>query len=254
MRSALIGSSGFVGSTILGQYPFDDLYRSSNIEEIRGRSYDLIVCAGAPAAKWKANREPAEDIANLRRLMDCVRETRAEIFVVISTVDVYPVPRNVDESTAIDPEAGDPYGRHRYELERFSSACFRDCRIVRLPGLFGAGLRKNFIFDLMQNPDALHLTDARSEFQFYDMSRLWSDLQVVIEGNLPLVNFATEPVSAAEVAADCFGRRFTNETEKGPVFYDMHTRFAERFGGAAPYMYSRAETLARVSAFAGIAT
>ncbi len=51
MTSALIGFSGFVGSTLLKQAYFESLYRSTNIGEIEGQSFNTVVCAGAPAQK-----------------------------------------------------------------------------------------------------------------------------------------------------------------------------------------------------------
>ena len=53
-ETALIGYSGFVGGNLLRQRSFDACFNSSNIEAIAGRSFDLVVCAGAPAEKWKA--------------------------------------------------------------------------------------------------------------------------------------------------------------------------------------------------------
>jgi nucleoside-diphosphate-sugar epimerase len=250
MRSALIGSSGFVGGTLLAQTSFDDHYRSTNIEAIRGARYELLVCAGAPAAKWKANQDPAADLANLRRLMDCLRTVRAGEAILISTIDVYPDPAGVDEGTPIDPEKNTPYGRHRYWLEQFFTAQFPRCRRIRLPGLFGAGLRKNFLFDLLRNPSALPLTHRASRFQFYDMSRLWDDIGRVRAAGLTLANFATEPVAAGVVAGECFGERFVNETERPPVRYDMQTRHAAVWGAAGRYLMPAPEVLRRVSAFA----
>lgn len=49
MTKALIGYTGFVGTTLLKQTKFDDFYRSTNINDIKGKKFDLVVCAGAPA-------------------------------------------------------------------------------------------------------------------------------------------------------------------------------------------------------------
>ena len=69
MSNALIGYSGFVGSTLLKQGSFDTLYRSSNIGEIEGKTFDTLVCAGAPAQKWIANREPEADLQKIEGLI-----------------------------------------------------------------------------------------------------------------------------------------------------------------------------------------
>ena len=68
MADALIGYTGFVGSNLLRQRAFDATYNSKNIGDIAGREFELLVCAGAPAAKWLANSKPDEDAANLDRL------------------------------------------------------------------------------------------------------------------------------------------------------------------------------------------
>lgn len=61
MNNNLIGVPGFAGSTLIKQVPFESLYRSTNISEIQGISFDIVVRAGAPAQKWIANRDPEAD-------------------------------------------------------------------------------------------------------------------------------------------------------------------------------------------------
>jgi hypothetical protein len=63
--SALIGYTGFVGSNLLRQRTFDACFNSSNIDQINGRSFDLVVGCGARAEKWKANADPAADLDNI---------------------------------------------------------------------------------------------------------------------------------------------------------------------------------------------
>lgn len=249
MTKALIGYTGFVGGTLLGQVAFDDLYRSTNIAEIGGARYDLVVCAAAPGQKWKANRDPDSDKANLQMLMGHLRTVRADTFVLISTIDVYPKPSSVDETTPVNSEEGEPYGRHRLLLEEFAASYFDRAFVVRLPGLFGKGLRKNYVYDLLRNPDALHLTHCDSVFQFYDMARLWADLDIVLRNDIRLMNFATEPVSAREVAERAFGVRFGNRTERAPVTYDMRTIHARVFGASGLYIASSEEILRRLARF-----
>ena len=249
MRSALIGSTGFVGGTLLRQTSFDEQFHSTDIENIRGRSYDLLVCAGAPAEKWKANRAPEVDQANLQRLMQCLAEVRAQHVVLISTVDVYAVPVGVDEDTTIDPGATSAYGRHRYQLEvfvrdRFETTC------VRLPGLFGRGLKKNVIYDFLNNNEMSAICPD-SVYQFYDLDDLWRDIAQVRAQGLGLVNFAVEPVSVRDVARDGIGIEFDNPLAVNAVRYDMHTRYAGLLGGAGVYLRSRHEVLAAMRDFVG---
>ena len=249
MRSALIGSTGFVGGTLLRQASFDEQFHSTDIENIRGRSYDLLVCAGAPAEKWKANRAPEQDRASLQRLMQCLAEVHAEHVVLISTVDVYAVPVGVDEDTAIDSVATSAYGRHRFELEVFVRDRF-DTTCVRLPGLFGRGLKKNVIYDFLNHNETSAIC-PESVFQFYCLDDLWRDIAQVRAHGLGVVNFAVEPVSVRDVAREGLGIEFENPRAVNAVRYDMRTRYAGLLGGAGAYLRSRHEVLAAIRDFAG---
>ena len=248
MNSALIGYTGFVGTTLRGQTSFDANFNSSNIQDIADQSYSLVVCAGAPAAKWIANQEPEADLKNLNMLMDYLKSIHAEQFVLISTVDVYQTPIGVDEQTPIDTESLHAYGKHRYFLEQFVAENFANHRIVRLPGLFGTGLRKNFLFDMIHKGES-PWTHHASVFQFYNMGNLWHDLQTVLQSDLSLINFATEPVSAADVAAHAFSLDYAFETENPPVQYDMQTCQAEFFGATGPYIQPASDVLNQIRAF-----
>ena len=71
--NALIGHTGFVGSNLALQLPFEAKFSSRNIGDIRGKTFDTIVCAGAYAAKWKANQDPQADREAVERLMAPLR-------------------------------------------------------------------------------------------------------------------------------------------------------------------------------------
>jgi nucleoside-diphosphate-sugar epimerase len=245
MRSALIGHTGFVGGNLLLDHSFEGLYHSANVEEIVGQHFDLVVCAGAPAVKWKANQHPLEDRACLSRLMVALEQMTAERFILISTVDVYGQVNGVDEDCS--PTGATPYGLHRLELEQFVARQF-NALIVRLPALFGPGLKKNTIYDLL-NTHAVEKIDSRSVFQFYDVRHLWHDISVVTDAGLSLIHLATEPVSMAEVAREAFGFEWVNHLPGTPAAYDLRTRHATLFGGSNGYVCGKDPVLADLAAF-----
>ncbi|MCL1464403.1 hypothetical protein [Argonema galeatum] len=248
MSTALIGYTGFVGGNLIGQRQFDELYNSKNIDSIAGKNFELIVCSGAPAVKWLANKEPIKDAETLARLKGCLGQVSASKIVLISTVDVYPVPIKVDEDTEIDTKDLHPYGKHRLELERFVCDRF-DTSIIRLPGLFGSGLKKNIVYDFIHNNNVEQI-HKDSEFQFYYLDNLWPDIQTVLNNNLSLVNFGTEPTSVKEVAREGFGIDFTNKTPNQPARYDMRTKYSHLFGNPTDvYMYSKERVLGELKDF-----
>ncbi len=235
MADALIGHSGFVGGSILRSRPFEYLYRSIDIDTIRGQSFDLLVCCGAPAEKWRANKDPEEDRARLATLTDALADVRAKHVVLISTIDVYPVPRGLDERATIDPALAQPYGRHRYELEEFFKTRF-DTTIVRLPGLYGRGLKKNAIYDLLHGRP-VDGVPGNASFQFYDTDRVWVDVERVLGARISLANITAEPVTMNDVAARVFGREMPTPIAESAAHYDIKSIHADLVGGHDGYWF-----------------
>ncbi len=248
MANALIGHTGFVGSNLCRQHTFTDCYHSKNIEQIRNTAHELLVISGAPAVKWLANREPEADLENLQRLMQNLDNTEAESVVLISTIDVYPNPRGVDEETAIDPEQQHAYGRHRLLLEQFVQRRFANTLVLRLPGLFGAGLKKNAIYDFMHDNET-HKIHCDAVYQFYNLDNLWSDITRMRKAGLGLVNVASEPFSIAEMTRYAFGFEFANRPPIEPACYDFRTIHDGVLGGTAGYLYSRDHVLGELRRF-----
>ena len=249
MPDALVGYSGFVGQTLLRQRAFDELYRSTNIASIDGRAFDTVVCAGAPAQKWIANRDPAADASKIDALIARLDTLQCRHFTLISTVDVFRDPDGVNEATEVDDAGLHAYGSNRLRLEQFVENRFDDHMIVRLPGLVGPGLRKNVIFDML-NGNNLHAIDGRAQFQFYPMVNLWHDLAIARGAGLRLVHLTAEPVVVADIAQHAFGLAIDQPANGKPARYDMRSLHADLFGGAQHYQYSARETLLAIRAYA----
>lgn len=249
MAKALIGYTGFVGSTLMKQTQFDELYRSTNINDIKGKKFDLVVCAGAPAQKWIANADPQGDREKIDSLIACLDSIECDNFILISTVDVFKTPDNVDENTPIDVQDLHAYGLNRYRLEQFVEKRFSRHVIVRLPGLVGPGLRKNIIFDFL-NDNSVEKIESRNVFQFYPMVNLWFDINTALENNIRLIHLTSEPVSVAQIAREGFGFDFSIQQAASPVSYDMRSLYGSLFGGGTHYQYSVKETLQAVRHYA----
>ncbi len=247
---ALVGWSGFVGGSLLKQRPFNHRFRSTDIEDIRGRTFKTVICAGAPAQKWIADGEPAADRANIEKLGAALATVTADLFILISTVDVFSDSRGATEDTATNAEELAPYGKNRLWLEQAVVDTFAKRLIVRLPGLVGPGLRKNALFDLL-NSNNLHAIDSRATYQFYPMVNLNSDLTKATDAGLDLVHLTSAPVTIALVANEGFGHRFDHRVAgRTPAHYDFGTKHSGVFGGTGPYTYSQRESLLAVRAYA----
>lgn len=145
----LVGYTGFVGSNLYEKGQFDAVFNSQNIEEAYGTNPGLIIYAGLRAEKYLANQAPEKDMELILQAEENIRRIAPEKLVLISTIDVFENPQDVDETTRIKTENLHPYGYNRYQLECWVREHFPEALIVRLPGLFGKNIKKNFIYDFI---------------------------------------------------------------------------------------------------------
>lgn len=298
----LVGSTGFVGGNLLAKHTFAAECHSSDITAQYGTRPDLCVYAGVPAAMFLANADPEADLAVMRAARENIRQIAPKRLVLISSIAVLADSRGVyEDSPAQDTEALPAYGKNRLQLERWVREDFPDALIVRLPALYGAGIRKNFLFDLhtitpaMLRPEkyselaaksplvksaytladngfyklngtadsaalraffaandfnALAFTDARSRYQFYNLGRLWSDMEAARAADVKLLHLCTPPVSAAEVYTAVTGKAdWHNELPKPPFDYDLRSRHAALLGGSGDYLCTKQQELDDITRF-----
>ncbi len=153
--SAIIGYTGFVGGNLCDQSQYTDYYNSKNIQEIEGKHYDTIVCAGIPAAMWLANNKPEQDLEQILQLTRLLGTCSCERFVLISTIAVYDAQqKGMNEQTEDMLESQLTYGKNRYVAEQEIARSFPKHHILRLPALFGPHIKKNFLYDLCNQEPA----------------------------------------------------------------------------------------------------
>ena len=176
MKTALVGYTGFVGSNIYEKGCFDYKFNSKNIEEAYGLKPDFLIYAGIRAEKYLANISPENDLNTVKVGMENIKKINPQKLVLISTIDVYPTPVNVDEDTEITPQQLQPYGANRYYLEQQVREYFPSALIVRLPGLFGKNIKKNFIYDFINKIPTMIKKD-----KFQELAEKESDLSLYYE-------------------------------------------------------------------------
>lgn len=161
MRSALVGYTGFVGGNIASSFGFDELFNSKNIADAFGKGFDLLVYAGVRAEKFLANRNPQADRAMIHQAFDNIKRIDPKKVVLISTIDVYRDSSGKDETSDMPVKGLQPYGKDRLELESLVRDNY-DSLVIRLPALFGKGIKKNFIFDALTVAPSM-LTEEKYE-------------------------------------------------------------------------------------------
>lgn len=145
----LVGNTGFVGSNIAACHFFDGTFHSTNIEEAFFKNPDLLVYSAVPAEMFLANQNPEKDKLSIQNAIENIKKINPKHIVLISTIAVYKNPINVNEDSQIEVEGLSPYGKNRYELEKWVEEYSERHNIIRLPALFGKNLKKNFIYDFI---------------------------------------------------------------------------------------------------------
>lgn len=240
--NALIGHTGFIGGHLARQRAWDACFNRDNLDAIRGRRFELLVCAGLPSDVWRANANPAGDRSNMLGLATALADVRADRFVLVSTTKVYPDPVGVDEDTRFEAGRGRAYAEHRLEFERIVARLFARCHVARLPTVFGEGMRANVLRDLVRR-QGLDAIEPRSTHQWYPIGRLADDLDRVVERGLACANLCAEPVSNAAIH-----RAFFDDLPIGtravPVrHHDVRTRHGRALDGSEHYLTSADESV-----------
>lgn len=217
MKKALVGYTGFVGSNICGNERFDGLYNSRNIEEAYGTKPDLLVYAGLRAEKYLANHEPERDLELIHQAENNIMQIAPKKLVLISTVDVLKDPAGADENTLIDTEGLNAYGANRYVLEQFVRKEYPEALIIRLPGLFGKNIKKNFIYDYM-NRIPFMLTEAKMQELCEKDPELKIYYQMQDNGFFKVAELSAENRSLLRKKFDLLGFSALNFTDSRNVY------------------------------------
>ena len=138
-----MGSTGFVGSNLQSIGEFDALASSANISNFSGLHFDEMTIAAGDARKWYANQNADKDLIHIKSLIDGVKKIKADRVIHFSTVDAYANREGAERELAANVSK-EPYGNHRYYLEQCLMDLYENVSVIRLPGLFGSGLKKKY--------------------------------------------------------------------------------------------------------------
>jgi len=239
----LLGYTGLVGSNLDHEY-FDILLNRSNIDAFIQRDLEVqeLWIAAGDARKWFALKEPTifkKDSVSLTKKIIQLNPKKAILF---STIDVYDGEHSVNENNL--PRPIHPYGKIQLEREIVLKNQLEELSIVRLPGLFGSNLRKNFIFDLLnRRTDYIESLNGFSQFQYFDLNLLHSR---VLTLNADVTNLVTEPVSVSDIYS-CYTRVYKEKYEfkgKSSVMYNVMTSQT-----ASGYFHTKDDVKQRLYAF-----
>ena len=228
-KIALVGYTGFVGSNLLQFYKFDKLYNSKNFYKAKNKTFDKVFFCGLPANKWMINNNPTQDEETINEIKNILSTIKANKFILISTIDVYEnTNQELDEDYKCNPQINHTYGKHRFLFEQYIQTTFTDHHIVRLPALFGKGLKKNIIYDLLNNNN-INQIFLDTSFQWYNLDWLYTDINVVVDNNIKICNLFTENIETNDIIK-LFSYDLSNNKSKN-IIYNCCTKYGHLFNG-----------------------
>jgi len=99
------------------------------------------------------------------------------------------------------------------------------------------------------NFNSLFFTDSRSEFQFYNLANLYSDLSIVVNNSIKKINFVNEPLETSEIYYSIFSKNFKNEINSNFPKYNLKTKYFELFNGSNGYIKDKLKVLSELKDF-----
>ena len=202
----LIGNTGLIGTTLKDSITFDREFNSKNIEELRSISTDAsteLYLACLPATKWQVNQQPQQDLDNIFKILDIISKKQYGTIVLYSTIDVYhAAPAESDESYELNVSTPS-YGSNRLFFEKMvqSTMSYQKLLILRLPALFGKHIKKNILFDLL-NDNNVDKINYNSSYQWYNLNDIHADTVHCLnlfKYQALTINLFTEPISTADI-------------------------------------------------------
>tara|TARA_X000001388_G_scaffold68016_2_gene55588 strand:- start:199 stop:891 length:693 start_codon:yes stop_codon:yes gene_type:complete len=156
-KIAIIGASGFVGSALSrqGKDKFDiTSVTRKNFLECKNKQYDIVINSAMPSRRFWALNNPVSDVMeSVVKTAEIFYEWKYDKFIQISSI-----------SAQIQTDI--PYGAHKKAAEVIVENN-KDAMIVRLGALYGEGLTKSALFDLV-NHNHIYV-DIRSEYNYIDV-------------------------------------------------------------------------------------
>lgn len=196
----LIGSTGLVGTTLKEKIKFDYEFNSKNIIDFSNHNYngsDLYLSC-LPATKWIINKNLEADLENIHNITKIIRNNNYNNVYLFSTIDVYlgnsKELSNEDEYISFNKLN---YGNNRllFELLVKNYLNYNNLKIIRLPALYSKNIKKNIIYDLLNNNNVSNI-NKNSYYQWYNLENLVDDINNYSSN---IINLFTEPVNTIDI-------------------------------------------------------
>lgn len=201
----ILGATGVVGSSLMEQTAFEGGFCSRNLKDILSLPDDCeIYLSCLPAQKWLVNQNLERDLENINQILNVLKQKRFSKVVLISTIDVYSETLNFADESINPGFTKLSYGHNRrlFELLVKEFVKTKDLKIFRLPAIFNKNIKKNVVYDLINNNNLEKIVN-NSFFQWYNLDNLYDDI-VRYSRKYPnevIFNLFPEPLHTSQIVS-----------------------------------------------------
>lgn len=186
MRVALLGHRGFVGSA------FAAYLRAINCDVVgidrstygryRRQGADVVINAAGSSDRRLAETSPLESFqANVELTLASLTDFPTDLYIYLSTVGVYPDRTDTSlnsEDAKIDPTRLSAYGLFKLMGEMIVASRSPKWLIARLGPMVGPSLRKNSVYDLLEQRTLFFHPDTEMPYiHTHDVARIVWELR-----------------------------------------------------------------------------
>ena len=249
----LIGNTGLIGTTLKKNIKFDFEFNSKDfhtfVTKIPDGEHCNLYLSCLPATKWQVNQNILKDLNNISLIINSLATKSYKNIYLISTIDVYcDSPLKSDENTK--PTVNTlSYGTNRLLFEKMVENILNYDRlsIYRLPALFSKDIKKNVLYDLLNNNN-VNLINVNSIFQWYNLEYLYGDIVFNDEHYKHdlryMFNMFSQGVETRRIVNELFPEYSNIVCEKNLVNYDYCTN-VDKSG----YLYTAEESFDQIKEF-----
>jgi nucleoside-diphosphate-sugar epimerase len=198
----VIGGTGFVGSAYARLFerkglPFR-IIRREDFDSLRDTSCDILINANGNSKKFLADQDPnGEFEASVSSVLRSLTAFKFDKYVHLSTGDVYPAqscPEQSREDIGIPVERLSRYGLHKFLAEQLVRNYAKKWLVVRMGGFVGPGLKKNAVYDILNDQPVWLSPDSELQFIQTDTAAelVWNMVENGVTGEV--VNLGAEGV------------------------------------------------------------
>ena len=212
MKICVVGHTGFVGRVVYRHFcdfGHEVCGINSSTKEMPTGKFELVVNAAGSSVKYMARENPGLDFEQSVGVFSTIVKLKSDNFIQISSIDA-------------GGDTASNYTKSKLVAEYCARMYFPNVTVLRLGGLVGPGLRKNVVYDIINNKD-LHVS-FDSAFNYISTKEVGKVIDSIVGKSFwgeTIYVAASQGIRVSEIIDICRqnGREFSGKEGEGRQDY-----------------------------------